>query len=86
MRDDRSLVNFLKLVKEFGLLSGLKINFEKSEIMFLGNQDPAVSDDYELCNIKVKKALKTLGLYFSYDYRLKQKLNFDEIIDSIKTK
>ena len=37
LRDDCSLVNFLKLVKEFGLLSGLKINFEKSEIMFLGN-------------------------------------------------
>ena len=54
--------------------------------MFLGNQDPAVSDDYELHNIKVKKALKILGVYFSYDYRLKKKLNFDEIIDSIKTK
>ena len=54
--------------------------------MFLGNQDPAVSDDYELYNIKVKKGLKILGVYFSYDYRLKQKLNFDEIIDSIKTK
>ena len=39
-------------------------------------------------NIKVNKALKILGLYFSYDYRLKQKLNFDEIIviDSIKIK
>ena len=37
-------------------------------------------------NIKIKTHVKILGIYFSYDYRIKQKLNFDKLINSIKDK
>ena len=36
--------------------------------------------------IKIKKSVKLLGVHFTYDYRLKRKLNFNELIKSIKGK
>ena len=36
--------------------------------------------------IKIKTYVKILGIHFTYDYRIKQKLNFDELITSIKNK
>ena len=43
-----------------------------------------------MCNaskgINVKRSIKILGLHFTYDYHLKRKLNFDEVIDAIKGK
>ena len=37
LRNDKSLTVFLDLVENFGKCSGLIINHEKSEIIFLGN-------------------------------------------------
>ena len=54
-------------MNDFRGCSGLKINFNKSEIMK-----------------KIKKTIKIL--YLTYNCHLKQKLNFDEIINSIKAK
>ena len=87
LKDNLSLVNFLKLIEDYRSCSGLKINHDKSEIMILGNcsctlqQDNAVS-----CNLKIKKVVKILGVHFTYDFRAKQKLNVDELIRSIQQK
>ena len=85
VRDDCSLIN-VELVREFGKSSGLQVNFEKSEIMLLGNRNSASVDSNEILNISVKNAVKILGVHFSYDFRLRQTLNFDEIIKSVKGK
>ena len=37
LKDNLSLVNFLRLIQDYGSCSGLKINHDKSEIMLLGN-------------------------------------------------
>jgi len=37
LKDNLSLVNFLKLIEDYGICSGLKLNHDKSEIMLLGN-------------------------------------------------
>ena len=37
LKDNRSLVNFLKLIQDYRSCLGLKINHDKSEIMLLGN-------------------------------------------------
>ena len=71
LKDNRSLVNFLKLIQDYGRCSGLKINHNKSEIMLLGNcaytpQVSAVSSD-----LKIKKVVKILGVHFTYDLRVK---------------
>ena len=64
MGDFHSLTNFLKLIDEFGQLSGLKVNFEKSEIMPLGNQYSLTVDKHEVKNFKVKKAVQIIGCIF----------------------
>ena len=86
VRDDRSLINFIELVKELGKLSGLQVNFEKSEIMLLGNRNAASVVSNEILNMSVKNDVKFLGVHFSYDFRLRQTLNFEEIIKSVKGK
>ena len=68
LKDNLSLVNFLKLIQDYGCCSGLKVNHDKSEIMLLGNcaytlkQVSAVSD-----NLKIKKVVKVMGVHLTYD-------------------
>ena len=87
LKDNRSLVNFLKLIQDYRSCLGLKINHDKSEIMLLGNcaytpqQVSAISS-----NFKIKKVVKILGVHFTYDLRAKQKLDVDELISSIQEK
>jgi len=82
--NDISILRFLKLLELFGESSGLNINRDKSEIMLLGNSRDLSIDLNLLNGMRIKKALKILGIYFLYDNRTKQKLNFDEVIHSIE--
>ena len=54
--------------------------------MLLGNRNSTSVDSNEILNISVKNAVKILGVHFSCDFRLRQTLNFDEIIKSVKEK
>ena len=45
-----------------------------------------MNDETEIRKFKVKRAVKILGVHFTYDVALRQKLNFDEIMHSIKEK
>ena len=85
LKDNVSLLNFLKFLEDYGSCSGLKINHDKSEIMLLGNSAYTLQQDNAIPgNLKIKKAVKILGMHFTYDLRAKQKLNVDELISSIQ--
>ena len=88
LRDHASLDTLLNMVDSFSLHSGLKINFEKIEVLFLGNdQESTMETVISLArnrNITVKKAIKILGVHFTYDQTLWRKLNFDETLKTIK--
>ena len=88
LRDHASLYTLLNMVDSFSLHSGLKINFEKTEVLFLGNdQKSATETVISLArnrNITAKKAIKILGVHFTYDQTLWRKLNFDETLKTIK--
>ena len=86
LRNDGSLRHLLALISKFGICSGLVINFDKTEMLLLGNSVMAPTQDQSIINIDVKRAVKILGVYFTYDCTLRHKLNFKEIIDAIKTK
>ena len=45
-----------------------------------------MNDEIEIRKAKVKRAVKILGVDFTYDVALKQKLNFEEIMHSTKEK
>ena len=80
-----SLNVLLDTGNSFTLCSGLKINYEKTEIMFLGNNNPISATLTTPANISisVKKAIKIVGVHFTYDQVLWKKLNFEEILKSI---
>ena len=86
LRNDGSLRHLLALISKFGICSGLVINFDKTEMFILGNSVLAPAQDQSIMNIDVKRDVKILGVYFTYDRRLRHKLNIKEIIDAIKTK
>ena len=87
LKNDISLQKFLELVEVFGECSGLRINHDKSEVMLLGNSvRSSLRNDTEIKNLEIKHSVKFLGVHFTYDSRTKRKLNFDEIVTSIKQK
>ena len=87
LRNDHSLRKFMELVEAFGECSGLRINHEKSEVMLLGNgRHYSLPNDTEIGDLKIKHSVKILGVHFTYDSRAKRRLNFDEIVTSIKQK
>ena len=68
LRDNLSLASFLKLIEDYGSCSGLKINHEKSKIMLLSNRAYTIQQDNAVSgNLKIKKAVKILGVHFTYD-------------------
>ena len=72
------------MADNFSLHSGLKINFEKTEVLFLGNGQKSTTETVISLannrNITVQKVIKILGV----DENLWKKLNFDEILKTIK--
>ena len=87
LKNNNSLEIFLELVEAFGECSGLRINHEKTEVMLLGNRERlSLRNDTEIKNIKIKHSVNILGVHFTYDSRTKRKLNFDEIVTSVKQK
>ena len=84
--NDNSLLEFLELLKRFGECSGLKINYVKSEMMLLGDCAYSLLNHSLFKSVKMKAYVKILGIHFTYNYRIKHKMNFDELITSIKAK
>ena len=75
----------VELVEAFGECSGLRINLDKSEVMILGNRGHgSLRNGFEIRNLKIKHSVKILGVHFTYDQHAKRRLNFDEIVTSIK--
>ena len=70
------------MVNSFSLHSGLKINFEKTEVLFLGNGQKSTTETVISLgsnrNFTVEKAIKILEVHFTYDQSMWRKLNFDE--------
>lgn len=83
LKDKKSAKFFLHTVEEFGLFSGLKLNKEKTEGMWLGSKR---NNKSKPLGIKwPDEPLRMLGVYISYDAeRCKQK-NFNEKLLKMKS-
>ena len=87
LRNTRSLEALLHTADLFSKCSGLEINSEKTECMVLGNHvSSTVATVISSKNIRMKDTIKILGVYFTYNDSQRKKLNFDEILRSIKEK
>ena len=88
LRDGASLNALLGTIECFTTYSGLRINYDKTEVMLLGNQklNPAMLAIRSGKDITIKTAVKILGVYFTYNQFLWKKLNFEETLKSISEK
>ena len=84
LRNTRSLEALLHTADLFSKCSGLEINSEKTECMVLGNHDSSTVSTVISKNIRMKDTIKIVGVYFTYNDSQRKKLNFDEILRSIK--
>ena len=81
LQDLESAKNVFDLLDSFGNLSGLRVNTNKSEAVWLG----ASKNNKETpLGIKWPKSIKILGIYFSHDKKLKEMLNFGKLVPSMK--
>ena len=81
LKDSASIHCLLAKLELFGQYSGLNVNRGKTEVMKLGT--PEISAE-ELKIDEIKKVVKILGIHFTYDQTLSDKLNFHTIIKSIR--
>ena len=90
LKNDFSVINFLKLIEDYGSCSGLEINHDKSEILLLGNRAYILQESNvvpeNIHNKKVKKSVKILGIHFAHAFQARLKLNVEELISSIQHK
>ena len=82
LNDEDSAFNFLEKLKQFEKVSGLKINYKKTEAMWIGAKrnckDTPLQVKWPFCPIKV------LGVHLTYDQSLFRDYNFDHLVPSIE--
>jgi len=90
--DDTSLIcsnlisvqNALFILNELGILSGLKLNESKTNVLWLG---PWKQHTERLLNfIWKKEPLKVLGIHISYDKAENERKNVDQKIENLNAK
>ena len=82
LADFSSARSFFDLLDTFKLLSGLAINYSKTEGMWIGS---CRNNNSKPFGIKwPREPIKALGVYYSYDPALLREKNFIENLDKIK--
>ena len=81
LKDNASYTALFCILESSRECSGLKVNDEKTEILALGNNVLQEADfpKHSLCEV-----IKILGIYFGYDERKRDNLNFRQTLKSIK--
>ena len=81
LRDKESYTSLSAILESFGSCSGLRVNHEKTEISALGSNFPHKKDlnDHKIC-----ETIKILGVYFGYDEKQRNDLNYRQTLKSIK--
>ena len=82
-RDHTSPTPLFDTIETFTLFSGLKVNFDKTEVILLVSPHLKIRSGR---SISVKKVVKILGVHFTYKRILWKKLNFEETLKSISKK
>ena len=84
VKDIPSAEVMLSLFNEFENVSGLEINLEKSEAMWIGSKKN--SKETPLPLKWPDEPIKSLGIFFTYDKEKSVKLNFEVKIEKMKKK
>ena len=79
---EEAIKHGLKIIEDFGEVSGLKLNKEKTEGLWLGRGTNR-KDNFAGINWQ-KNTVKALGVHFGYDKKQTELLNWEEKIAKIK--
>ena len=77
------LCSALNILKRFGHLSGLRLNIDKSEGLWLG-KDKNLQIKCDLFGVKWPETFRCLGIYLGHNKQLNDRKNFEEKVDSIE--
>ena len=82
VRDKESYASLFAILESFVSCSGLRVNHEKNgDFIALGN---SILHEKDFNNHKVCEIIKILGVYFGYDEKQRNDLNFRQTLKSIK--
>ena len=84
IKDDRSASHLFSLLNDFGTCSGLKINFSKTEGMWLGSLKCHLGKLAPFNIAWPKEHVFALGVAFAYDSTTSYKINFEERLVTLK--
>ena len=83
LEDLDSVKETFRLLDKFSSLSGLRVNSNKCEAMWLGATKKKNIEEKPL-GLKWPNSIKILGIHFSHDKALREKLNFGSIVPSVQ--
>ena len=81
LKDKLSYISLFEILKSIEELSGLKVNHEKTELLALGNN---TLRDVDFPKHTICEVIKILGVYFGYDIRQRDSLNFKQTLKAVK--
>ena len=82
LKDIPSIYNLIETIKGFSLCSGLRLNTEKSVILFLG---PWKNKNVDILNMAIERdTLNALGVFIGRNNQKLQEKNFEEKLPKIK--
>ena len=85
LRDLDSLSELKKTLAEFSKLTSLCVNYQKSEIAWIGSVKNSKLSELDIKTLDLSKdAIRILGIYFTYNKILNKLLNFDRIANNLK--
>ena len=82
LKNEQAIKNCLKVIKEFGRVTGLKLNMEKTEGLWLGKGKNR-GDNFADINWK-KDKIKALGVFFGYNSQDIEQQNWRCKVETIK--
>lgn len=83
VKDKEAIIKNLKLIEDFGEVSGLKLNKEKTEGLWIGVGENR-QDMFAGINWK-KNCIKALGVYFGYNKKEVELLNWKTKVENVKS-
>ena len=83
LNDKNELCSALNILKIFGRMSGLILNVEKCEGLWLG-RNKFLQTNYKLFGIKWPEQFRCLGIYLGHNKQLNERRNFSEKVDQIE--
>ena len=85
IKDERSASQLFSLLNDFGTCSGLKINFSKTEGMWLGSLKCHLGKRAPFNIAWPEQYVFALGVAFAYDSTTSFKINFEEKLLTLKS-